>query len=201
MALKVVLGKLIAPMKYLGIFHAEKMWFDYFLPLICAALFTIGYFFLPKPFPLTGASGLIGQVNGLLQVLIGFYIASLAAVATFQGQGMDGFMEGSPPTMNEKRKGVTKEVYLSRRRFLSYLFGYLALMSLVVFFIGVMVNLTSESIFTWTKALSYTSYIKVASLFVYMFFICNIFITTLLGLYYLTVKIHQKKGEIHPPSE
>ncbi|WP_324031317.1 hypothetical protein [Aeromonas caviae] len=156
---------------------------------------------MPKPFPLTGTSGLIGQVNGLLQVLIGFYIASLAAVATFQGQGMDGFMEGSPPTMNEKRKGVTKEVYLSRRRFLSYLFGYLALMSLAVFFIGVIVNLTSESIFTWTKALSYTSYIKVVSLFVYMFFICNIFITTLLGLYYLTVKIHQKKGEIHPPSE
>ncbi|MDM5054444.1 hypothetical protein OB956_09145 [Aeromonas dhakensis] len=201
MAFKVVLGKLIAPMKYLKIFHAEKMWFDYILPLICAVIFTAGYFYLPKPFPLTGSSGLIGQVNGLLQVLIGFYIASLAAVATFQGQGMDEFMDGNPPTLNEKRKGLIKEVYLNRRRFLSYLFGYLALMSLVVFFIGVVVNLTSESISAWTNSLAYARFIKISALFVYIFFICNIFITTLLGLYYLTVRIHQKKGEVHPPTE
>ncbi|WP_202864504.1 hypothetical protein [Aeromonas salmonicida] len=201
MALKVVLGKLIAPMKYLKIFHAEKMWFDYILPLVCAMLFTSGYFYMPKPFPLTGSNGLIGQVNGLLQVLIGFYIASLAAVATFQGQGMDGFMDGIPPTLNEKRKGVTKKINLSRRRFLSYLFGYLALMSLAVFFVGVIVNLSSASISTWIATLSYAGYLKASFLFFYIFFICNVFITTLLGLYYLTVRIHQQKGEVRPPSE
>ncbi|HAU4875867.1 TPA: hypothetical protein F3L11_12875 [Aeromonas hydrophila] len=154
---------------------------------------------MPKPFPLMGPSGLIVQINGLLQVLIGFYIASLAAVATFQGQGMDEFMDGTPPTLKEEIKGAKKITKLSRRRFLSYLFGYLALMSLAVFFAGVVVNLVSPSLSQWFAGFDWGNYYKLGLLFVYLFFICNVFITTLLGLYYLTVRIHQQKGEIRPP--
>ncbi|WP_216640693.1 hypothetical protein [Aeromonas sp. CU5] len=201
MALRGVVKKLVAPMSYLRIFHSEKIWFDYFLPLFLAVVCTAGYAFMPKPFPLMGPSGLIVQINGLLQVLIGFYIASLAAVATFQGQGMDEFMDGTPPTLKEEIKGAKKIIKLSRRRFLSYLFGYLALMSLAVFFAGVVVNLVSPSLSQWFAGFDWGNYYKLGLLFVYLFFICNVFITTLLGLYYLTVRIHQQKGEIRPPSK
>lgn len=201
MALEEVVRKLAAPMSYLRIFHSEKIWFDLYLPLFFASFFTAGYTLIPMPFPLLGTTGLIVQINGLLQVLIGFYIAALAAVATFQGRGMDGFMDGTPPTLKEKSKGLYKSIPLSRRRFLSYLFGYLALMSLAVFFSGVVVNLVSSSLSQWISSLTWAFHYKLGFLFTYLFLVCNIFITTMLGLYYLTVRIHQQKGEIRPPSK
>ncbi|EKF9782201.1 hypothetical protein RV096_003428, partial [Vibrio cholerae] len=73
-----------------------------------------------------GKSGLVQLVNGLLQVLIGFFVASLAAVATFQRPGMDENMRGKAPTL--QGKGVT------RRQYLCYMFGYLAFMSIAVYF-------------------------------------------------------------------
>ncbi|CAJ1811721.1 hypothetical protein OPFLODJI_01664 [Aeromonas hydrophila] len=48
MALRGVVKKLVAPMSYLRIFHSEKIWFDYFLPLFLAVVCTAGYAFMPK---------------------------------------------------------------------------------------------------------------------------------------------------------
>ncbi|MGK9996690.1 hypothetical protein O6197_24780, partial [Salmonella enterica subsp. enterica] len=78
-------------------------------------------------------NGLLLQVNGLLQVLIGFYIAALAAVSTFSSSSIDEVMAGVPPTLVEKFRGQKLTVELTRRRFVCYLFGYLALVSFMLF--------------------------------------------------------------------
>lgn len=192
-----ILSKLLAPIGYLRLKHQEKIWFDFVIPFLISALVVVVYLLLPRPFPLLGDRGLISAVNGLLQVLTGFYIAALAAVATFDKPGMDLIMDGDPPTINEMRKGAPKDIELTRRRFLSYLFGFLSFESLLLFVIGVVLNLLSDSICVWMDGAEYlTGIVKPFLLFIYMAMLGNLVTTTLLGLYYLTVRIHVNKSVI-----
>ncbi len=92
-------------------------------------------------------------VNGLLQVLIGFFVASLAAVATFQRPGMDENMRGKAPTL--QGKGVT------RRQYLCYMFGYLAFMSIAVYFGSGVLELTMK---VWKETFgSYFTQVKLVA--------------------------------------
>ncbi|MGS0675670.1 hypothetical protein [Shewanella sp. 125m-1] len=178
-----MLDKLLKPMSYIGIKHSEKRWFDIIIPSILAVLVSIIIFNLPKPIALIGKDSLISLVNGILQILSGFYIASMAAVATFQREGMDEKMEGRPP----KLKGIP----LTRRNFLTYLFGYLAFMSIAMYFIGGFIQLSASSISYWTADLH--ALIKVICVTFYLFVVCNIMTTTVLGMHFLIDKIHREK--------
>src|SRR5258706_8987546 len=79
---------------------------------------------------------MVPAFTDLLQVLTGFYIASLAAVATFNKPGLDDPMAGDPPTLREDYCAITTVKPLTRRRFLCLLFGYLSWLSLFLYFIG-----------------------------------------------------------------
>ena len=107
----------LKPFKYLLIKHDDKKWFDMILPAILAALISCAYYFLEKPFAIVATGGLIPQINSLLQMLIGFYIASLAAISTFGNENIDELMAGNPPTLKMKEKGEWHEIPLTRRRF------------------------------------------------------------------------------------
>lgn len=180
-----MIDKLLKPMNYMGIKHAEKRWFDIYLPLCLAVLICIIIFNLPKPIALIGKDSLISLVNGILQILSGFYIASMAAVATFQKEGMDKYMDGIPP----KLKGVP----LTRRNFLTYLFGYLAFMSILMYFVGGFIQLSASSISFWCTG--FHSSIKAILVTVYLFVICNILTTTVLGMHFLIDKIHRPEAK------
>ncbi|EIS0823132.1 hypothetical protein LY062_004648, partial [Salmonella enterica] len=144
---------------------------------------------LPKNISLIGKDSLISLVNGILQILSGFYIASMAAVATFQKKGMDNIMDGVAPTLRGKK--------LTRRRFLTYLFGYLAFMSITLYFVGGTVQLMSSSI----KELHLSQYgwLKNLCLFIYLSFVCNILSTTALGMFFMIDKMHEEKPELIIP--
>ena len=90
--------KLFSPLSYLRIKHEEKDWYDYKVPVIASVIVTIVYHFHANKISLIETNGLLLQVNGLLQVLIGFYIAALAAVSTFSSSSIDEVMAGVPPT-------------------------------------------------------------------------------------------------------
>jgi hypothetical protein len=186
--------KLLAPLGYLRIKHKEKLWYDLWYPLISSLIITMCYAFMEAPFSILGKSGLIPQINGLLQVLIGFYIAALAAVATFSSPTIDEPMAGDPPTIEEKYRGKWITVELIRRRFLCYLFGYLALVSFAVFGFGLSASLFTDSIIDFIAAHSTPialTLVKLLFLFSYLLVLLNLVTTTLLGLYYLSVRIHQ----------
>lgn len=180
--------KLLAPLSYLKIKHSEKRWYDLYIPIVLTVMVLILYHFIG--FKLSGANGLTTQINGLIQVLIGFYIAALAAIATFGNSSIDELMAGTPPTIKEKYRGQLIDVSLTRRRFLSYLFGYLALISLCLFFLGLVVNLSSTFIISLVDS-SVLTFLRYVFLFVYALLLMNIITTTLLGLYYLSIRIHQ----------
>jgi len=186
--------KLLAPLSYLRIKHDEKKLYDYWFPLFCAAVISVVYLCMDEPFSLLGKGGLVPQVNGLLQVLIGFYIAALAAIATFANPSIDEKMAGKAPVIKELYRGKVIEVPLIRRRFLCYLFGYLSLVSFIVFGFGLVASLFTKSITSVMELVPYPKALlvtKTVFLFSYSFILFNMICTTLLGLYYLAVRIHQ----------
>jgi len=186
--------KLFSPLSYLRIRHEEKAWYDYKIPFLFAAVVTIAYYFHANKVSMIGTNGLLLQVNGLLQVLIGFYIAALAAVATFTNATIDEVMAGDAPTLVETFRGQKFEVELTRRRFVCYLFGYLALVSFILFCIGLISILIGKPINAWVVTfLSPDAILGLKTIFigVYTFVLVNIITTTLLGLYFLAVRFHQ----------
>jgi hypothetical protein len=180
-----MIDKLFKPMGYISIKHSEKYWFDLFIPALLALLIATIIFMLPKPIILLGKDSLISLVNGILQILSGFYIASMAAVATFQKEGMDEYMVGKPP----KLKGKS----LTRRNFLTYLFGYLAFMSILMYFVGGFIQLSASNISFWIVDVH--SSVKFILVTAYLFVVCNILTTTALGMHFLIDKIHRENSK------
>ena len=183
----IIFGKLFKPLGYWKIKHGEKRWFDWILPVCMALAATYVLGCLPKPIVLIGDKSLISLVNGLLQILSGFYIASMAAVATFQKDGMDDKLDGKSVTLNGKP--------VSRRQFLTYLFGYLAYMSILMYFAGGFAQLAHSSLSTWLSEMN--QLIKPTIVFCYFFFIFNILCTTVLGMHFMIDRIHREKATLN----
>jgi hypothetical protein len=160
------------------------------LPLLMSVIMIVILSTLPATVPIVTDGGVIPAVTGLLQILTGFYIGSLAAVSTFDRPSMDEPMQGNPPTLQVTRRGQRTEEQLSRRRFLSLLFGYLSFLSLILYIVGAMAEAIASNVrllapVDWMPALGWVlfgGYLVVAN---------NLVVTTLLGLYYMTDRIHR----------
>lgn len=176
-----VFGKILSPLRYLKIKHGEKRVFDYILPIVCSLLFIIVNSNLEHPMRFLGNSSIVNLVNGILQILSGFYIASLAAVATFSRPEIDQVMSGTPPKLGGKN--------LTRRLFLTHLFGYLAFMSIFLYFLGGLAQLSLPNITSLINS-DYYIYFKLLLSFIYLTFLFNIIFVTLLGLFFLIDRIH-----------
>lgn len=186
--------KLFSPLNYLRIKHDEKKWYDFRVPALGATISMAVYYFCHAHIPLVGDGGLIVQVNGLLQVLIGFYIAALAAVSTFSNSTIDEVMAGDPPTIVEKFRGTKLKVELTRRRFVCFLFGYLALVSFILFSVGLVSILLGKMISLWiieVGSIEVLWIVKTIFVWFYSLVLINVITTTLLGLYFLSVRFHQ----------
>ncbi|RWL42252.1 MAG: hypothetical protein EOR60_26105 [Mesorhizobium sp.] len=137
---------------------------------------------------------IIDTLGNFVGLLAGFFIASLAAVATFGGSGMDEEMPG-PVVLGHTRNAVRYSENLSRRRFLSFLFGYLALLSLVLYVLGVAFGVG----YPYLVLVQFKDYAAVAfKLFwmLYAFLLSNVLANTLLGLFYLTDRMHRPNGGV-----
>lgn len=187
------LRMLLRPMGYLAIRHPRKHRYDLWLPLVVAALTTVGYLMLPASLPLVSASGVTAQIQELVKILAGFFIAALAAIATFQKPDLDNVMAGIPPKLDEfdEDEGRDVERELTRRRFLCFLFGYLAFLSLALFIattaaliIKPWVMIACPPAWLWS--------VRAAGTFFFMFGFWHMMTISLLGLYYLTDRLHRK---------
>lgn len=185
-----VLGQFITPLSYIKIKHPVKPWFDWYVPLLLTLLACFLLFILPKGFSLLGGHGLVFIITDLVKILVGFYIASLAAIATFQKPDMDEMLSGEPATLDVKRKGHDKIVSLSRRRFLCFLFGYLAFMGIVIYFAGALATLLASN-FTSFASGGLGGFIRWLFTFCYIFLTANLISTTMLGLHFMTDRIHR----------
>lgn len=146
---------------------------------------------------MTGERGFLTGVLGAVSLLPGFYIASLAAVATFGGAHMDEIMPHPAPKVFIRTAQTQGSDDLTRRMFLSYLFGYLAIASLLLvaacFVIGVIapgIRVLIEM--QWPlSAMPIILGLKTGLVFLVSFVLGSILVTTLHGTYYLMERIFQ----------
>lgn len=183
--------RLLKPIDYLRIRVAEKKRYDIVYPLIIGTVVTVFLFVYPIPVRIFGKSGLIDLIVNILQILTGFYIASLAAIATFNKSDMDAHIKGETATLIVLKKGVWLPERLTRRRFLCLLFGYLAFVSIILYFVGGFANLFSESI-TQLIPPYFQKFVKWPFIWCYLVVTSNLIVTTLLGLFYMCDRIHRE---------
>lgn len=127
-------------------------------------------------------SNAFGLVTGFLQTMPGFFVAALAAIATFNNPAMDSAMLGNPPRDANNNA-------MTRRRFLSQAFAYLTFLSLCLFFVTTMIKFGYEvGLMPVGDFVFYGAY-GVAVFLITLFLIQMLFIT-FMCLYYLGDRIH-----------
>jgi hypothetical protein len=186
--------QLLRPVSYLVIRDSSKWKIDWVIPVIFASITLIVLFGIPVRPTIFGSSGVLAQLSGLLQILPGFYIASLAAIATFNKENMDEYMPEPTPTVTIRVSGHQFPIRLTRRRMLSLLFGYLSFLSLFLFLAIIAANVVAPS----AKVFLPSEMHKVAiSIFVGMYSLLfwHMIAVTLFGLYQLSDRMHQPDQE------
>lgn len=173
--------QLTRPLSYLRIKHEDKWIYDWLIPvLITAATVYVSFNFI-EPKDLLGPNGLISSIVGFVANLPGFFIAALAAVATFNKDDIDQTMD-NPPKIEIMYQGNCQMVDMTRRRFLCVLFSYLTAISIfIVLFtkISLSIDLGQEH--------KYLSWIGIT---VFFFLLWQMVVATVLGLYYLGERLH-----------
>lgn len=180
--------QLFRPFAYLRIKDPDKWKIDALVPLIAAILTTAVYIISNYRIPISSTDGVVRQAFGILQVLPGFYVTALAAVATFDRKDLDDYMPSPPPEVWIKSKGHPVLIKLTRRRFLCLLYGYLSAVSLTLFIVSAFVISSTPWLGT---VLSPSNLIKALFMFLYSFAFWNMIAVTLFGLYQLSDRIHQ----------
>ncbi|WP_369613765.1 hypothetical protein [Marichromatium sp. PS1] len=149
-------------------------------------LFFFGYFIWGSDFFSFDKKGLVEGVNSLMGVLVGFYIASLAAVSSFESENLDSVMKGRPLTLKVFRHGAVEIEALTRRRFLAVIFGYCAIISIALYVFGLVYLNVSAHFHGYLYC-----FFKVFAWAVYFWMISSLLVVTLLGLHYLVERMHR----------
>lgn len=183
---------------YRGIKHAGMRTYTTWLPLALAVIVVALYVVSPVKPKLVGSSGIASSLLTLVSTLPGFYFAGLAAVATFGNPTMDQVMPAPAPQVDMRVTGQTVPVELTRRLFLSYLFSYLVIVSLLLCFALVaLISLTDASNALHASIVRCTGVswpwfaVKGVIGFVLTFGFASLLVSTLHGIFFLTEKIHQ----------
>lgn len=183
---------------YRQIQHPMMRYYVWVVPSVLALLITVIFFALPVRPSLAGENGVLVAIVQVLALLPGFFIAALAAVATFNRPEMDQIMPASAPKIKVKRLGDWIDVELTRRTFLTYLFSYLAVSSLLLTIICVAANFIAPSFQAMLEVGWLSKYgckielgLKALSVLVLSYVLSSILITTLHGIYFICERIHQ----------
>lgn len=193
------LNTLFAPLKYLRARNRHKLVWDWIIPSLLATGGVLCLLLLPKPIAILGEHGLVYWVNELLQVLIGFYIAALAAIASFDRDALDQKIEGDGVFLLDSSDDGEERTFLTRRAFLSLMFGYLSLLSIVLYCVGLAasllhsnIQLIDSDVIPWLRGIF---------LFAYGLFFAQMLTITLVALFYLADRIHRRTPTALPPED
>jgi hypothetical protein len=166
------LRQLLTPLQFLAIKHEALNLYKFWIPLTLALLLGVPFsLYGSEQTFISGEASLVKGVSELLKFLIGFFVTSLAVIATYTRKGLDQLMSGS-----EVRLGDDE---LTVRRFLTHLYGYLAFSSFGLYIINLVLIMAtpdfSGSTMKWgLMVLGYS------------FLLAHVFSIFLLGLHFLT---------------
>jgi len=182
-----ILYQLSRPISYVFIRHNDKYLYDWALPTLLALLVLSSLGFWVDDWAATFR--LVDGIADFVQSLPGFFIAALAAIATFNRADIDKTMDGrDPPSIHTRINNNIIDVKLTRRRFLCLLFSYLTVESFIISILGiasVSIGFLDES-----NNLVHSIYVTWLFVSVFVFLSCQMLISTLHGLYYLAERVH-----------
>ncbi|PUA19153.1 hypothetical protein [Glaciimonas sp. PCH181] len=184
---------LLRPLSYLSIEYKQKWIVDWLYPLILAVV-TIGLLFYLKTFgiiALYADGAVISKILGFVQCLPGFYIAALAAIATFNKADIDKTMPAPAPKLDILVQGQSVAIELTRRRFLCSMFAFLTAESLILIVLAIF----GQAIYLPMKAIlneQYRIWVSGIYLLAFMFAFWQMLITSFWGLFYLGDRLHQR---------
>ena len=190
-------ARLLRPLNYLRINGEGLTFYNWFCPVLFSSAACSYLFLYPGEVRISGETQtVLGQLASLLAVLPGFYIAALAAVATFQRDIMDMELSGNSVSLKAQENGCLKERNLTRRRFLCYLFGYLSFLSFALFLAVSLLQVASPTAFLASFNGPFVLYADWAILGIFMLFFCQLISVTMLGLFYLADRMHWRGPDI-----
>ncbi len=134
---------LLQPLAYLKIRYGEgtksKLFLDVFAPLILTVILYLLSFLINKDLPEI-TTEIIDEILKFLTFAFPFYVASLTAVSTFSSKSLEkvfGSKEKDQATLkswsNDNQRWEKEP--LTRRKYTSYMFGYLSVVTLILIFI------------------------------------------------------------------
>jgi hypothetical protein len=181
---KYIVYQLLRPFAYLKVSHPSKKTYDWWIPLCLTVLTTLVLYFWGEHSEVySGKENLIVSLVSFIANLPGFYIAALAAVATFNRSDMDLRLPSPTPEIKTLIRGNDQTIKLTRRRYLCLLFAFLTGESicLVVFtkFAGVVVLNNNVEFWSWF------------GVFAFFLFFWQLMTATLYGLFYMGDKMHE----------
>ena len=179
-------------LNFLRVKHQFAAAYTYYYPAVATAC-TVGLLlFLAPSIDTYGPRGLINQLSPFLAVFAPFFLAALAAISTFAGPKFmdESFKMESDVTLNFAGElGVVEPQDVTPRHFLSLLFGYCCVVSLALFFLSVLVPILAQNVAAILGV--YAEFFGWFFLSLYLFLFFQIILLTLLGIYYLSDKVHR----------
>lgn len=183
---KFIFYQLTRPVSYLFIKHRDKYLYDWVIPSLALGVLAVVSYVMKLT--LLDMYDFLAGVSEFLSSLPGFFVAALAAIATFNRLDIDKPMAGEdPPKVETLINTQYRDVELSRRRFLCMLFSFLAVQSIVLSVVGLIPE--SFGFYNDDQVLvsDYVAYGFIAS---YFFFTMQLLTATMHGMYYLGDRIH-----------
>lgn len=186
-----LLYQLFRPFSYITIRHPVKRWVDWYFPVGLTVIALCMLLPFRPQLNLWGIEGLFQNMQGFIQGLPGFYIAALAAVATFgQQTSLDMLIPAPTPTLKTNYGGHWMSMQLTRRRFLCLLFAYVTALSIIL---SLAIPYVRAIAVPLRECLS-VMWGDVASIIITglcLLITIQMIVVTLWGLYYLSDRMHQ----------
>ena len=172
----------------------EKKWIDWIIPALFSVLLLLLLYLLKVSPNFIGKEGFLQNIKGFLQIMPGFYLTALTAISNFSNKDLDSLVPEPALTINVNYYGhKIMNMKLTRRRFLNYLFGYLAVLSLFLYFSIIITELFHSTYIV--KELWFQKWIEPIFILVFLLFIFQMLSITIFGLYQLCERIHQVENK------
>lgn len=183
--------KVFTVLTFLRLRSPDIVWYQWIYPTVFFVFVFGGFQLWGDQFIAFDKEKLIGDMNALMGILVGFYIAALAAVSSFSNENLDKVMTGRTPILITVRKGDEIKEKLTRRRFLAIIFGYCAILAIILYVFGVLqIHLTvTQPTALWAQTVVSVAGQAVWGLYVWI--ISSLLVVTLLGLHYLVERMHR----------
>lgn len=187
-----------SPLSFLAVRYPGSVALAWVVPSILSAI-VVGLAALLKiDVPVTGDDGILKASISLFTVAGGFFVAALTVLITNDHDVLNAYFVGE-----SKPKIRGEEEELTRKRFLSLLFGYLAFASFSIVVTCLLITVFADFLSSLPKT-PFFVFGSYAAGFVGTFVAFQLFLLAMVGLHYLTDRLHRSDGRskfsITPPS-